>query len=67
MANNYVFEQLRTRIGRSVVVTVDSDSTSFRGKLIGITAEGTDNADSGVSAAANDEVSLVIHVSRQKS
>jgi len=66
-ANNYVYEQVRSRIGNSVTVTIASDSTSCRGKLIAIRPEGTDNADAGAATAVSDEVTLVVRVNRQKS
>lgn len=65
--NNYVYEQLRGRIGSSVVVTIGSDSTSYRGKLIGIRPEGTDSADGGVATSVSDQVTLIVYVNRQKS
>jgi hypothetical protein len=66
-ANNYVYEQVRSRIGNSVTITIGGDPTSFRGKLIAIRPEGTDNADAGVATAVSDEITLVVHVNRQKS
>jgi len=66
-ANNYVYEQIRTRIGSSVAITIGSDSTSFRGKVIAIRPEGTDNADGGAATGVSDQVALIVYVSRQKS
>jgi hypothetical protein len=67
MANNHVHEQVRARLGNSVVITVGSDSTSFRGKLIGIRPAGTDNSDAGIALTGNDDVEFIVRVGRQKS
>ncbi|MGD0075729.1 MAG: hypothetical protein ABSD31_15505 [Candidatus Binataceae bacterium] len=65
--NNYVYEQVRGRIGNSVVITIDGDATSYRGKLLGIRPDGTDSADAGAAANVNDQVTLLVYVNRQKS
>jgi hypothetical protein len=67
MANNHVHEQIRPRTGSPVVLTIGNDSTSFRGKLVGISPAGTDNSDAGSSTVGNDEVEIIIRVNRQKS
>ena len=66
-ANNYVYEQVRSRIGSSVTITIGSDSTSFRGKLIGVRPEGTDMADAGAATSASDQITFIVYVNRQKS
>ena len=65
--NNYVYEQVRGRIGSSVVITIGSDSTSYRGKLIGVRPEGTDSADGGAATSVSDQLTFIVYVNRQKS
>ena len=67
MANNHVHEQIKTRLGSSVVLMIDGDATSFRGKLTGVAPAGTDNSDGGLATTGNDDVTVTIRVNRLKS
>jgi hypothetical protein len=67
VASSSVFDNLKSRLGASVVVTVGGDGTSYRGTLMAARPDGTDLSDGGVSATANDYVTITVKLSRAKS
>ncbi len=67
MANNTVFDNLKSRVGQSVVVTIGGDSTSYRGTLLDVHPNGTTSSDGGANSSAIDTVGFTVAVSRTKS
>jgi hypothetical protein len=67
MPDNSVYDNMMTRLGAAVVLTLGSDGQSYRGYLTGAHPEGEDISDGGASSTSNDYVSLTFKFNRTKS
>jgi hypothetical protein len=64
MAADSVFDNIKSRIGVPIVVTLGSDGTSYRGALTAVHPDGTDSSNGG---PGSDYVTLTVKLSRAKS
>jgi hypothetical protein len=67
MPDNSVYDNMMTRLGAAVVLTLGSDGTSYRGYLTGAHPEGEDVSDGGAATGTNDYVTLSFKLNRTKS
>lgn len=67
MADNAILDNVKSRVGTAVVITLGSDGVSYRGTLLSVYPGGTDTSDAGVSATANDSVLIEVRLNRTKS